>query len=434
MRANNPPVATTSGSSRRLPSSQPLVDLSNKSNDPGRHSHVPAQTSGNSFGPSSVDGFLQQQEARVDSFLQSAESRAEAQQSNFQQLIDHVSRLVTSLKNGVTQLFSHPLSSQSLQHNEDLHRRYIELEARHGYLIASHRTLEEQLEEASDKLGKTQEERNELHRLVNGGTLVHSEKVSDYAIQSKWKQLNYAIVSLAATLAKCQTRCPTSDAIKSRLQFVSSSWSTLLGDEDFKELLLHAYLWVLVDRQVFEGRGGIWGGRHAHNLKEIRKDLVEIAPDAESPGHPSPSLRYVSGWITQGSTFFEHFFGRDQKLFQRQVKSEVRGLESFCKVPSNKPGFQVRRAMEDIIETALDLDKMIMSSRAIIFVDWLKDQQLKPLRFDATTMDAIAYIKDLSPQSAVDFAVAPALFKKGNADGYNYDSEMVLCKALVVCE
>ncbi|KAF4966770.1 hypothetical protein FSARC_5587 [Fusarium sarcochroum] len=434
LEASNLPANTTSGSSRRSPAPQSSIDPSGSGNDTTRRSNVLAHTGGSSPESSSVNGLSQQQETRVSSVLQSVESRVDTQLSMFQQATDHLSGLLTSFKDCLTHLLNHTLSARALQRQQNLRRQLEELEAERGYWEANHRTLEQKLKEAHAKLSKTQQERDELRRLANNGNLINSEKDSDHVIQSKWKQLNYAILSLAANLAKCPMQRPTHDSVEKRLQFVCPSWPKLLEDDEFKELLLHAYLWVLVDCQVFKGRCGIWGGRHAQSLKAMREDLVEIAPDAESPGSPSPSLRYVLGWITQGSTFFEHFFGRNQEACQRLVKIETRGLESFCNIASNKPGVQVHRAIKDIIETALDLDKMVMSSKAIISVDWPVNPQPKHLLFDATTMDAIAHIKDMSAQSAVDFVVAPALIKKGNADGYNYDSKMFLCKALVVCE
>lgn len=90
--------------------------------------------------------------------------------------------------------------------------------------------------------------------------------------------------------------------------------------------------------------------------------------------------------------------------------------------------------MKSILETALDLDGMLMGSMAILSIQWLQTGQSKSLRYDTDLMNSVAHTKELSPKTAVTFMISPVLLKMGNADGCNYDSEMVLCKASVVCE
>lgn len=91
--------------------------------------------------------------------------------------------------------------------------------------------------------------------------------------------------------------------------------------------------------------------------------------------------------------------------------------------------------MKAILEAALDLDEMLMSSKAIFLVRWPQDGQSKTLqRFDANQMESLAHTNELSSKTIVRFFISPMLIKIGNADGCNYDSEMTLCKATVACE
>lgn len=81
----------------------------------------------------------------------------------------------------------------------------------------------------------------------------------------------------------------------------------------------------------------------------------------------------------------------------------------------------------------MDLDDMLMSSRAVFMVRWNESGQSTHVLFNGDKMEAIAYSEELSPKTIVEIEISPMLVKTGNADGCNYDSSMVLAKALAVC-
>jgi hypothetical protein len=89
--------------------------------------------------------------------------------------------------------------------------------------------------------------------------------------------------------------------------------------------------------------------------------------------------------------------------------------------------------MKGIIEAAMELDEMLMSSKAIFTVCWPEINSPKRQRFNTTEMEAFVRGKYLTSKTVVEFAISPLLIKMGNADGCNYDSRMVVCKSLVVC-
>lgn len=97
------------------------------------------------------------------------------------------------------------------------------------------------------------------------------------------------------------------------------------------------------------------------------------------------------------------------------------------------------RARDDlraIIGKALELDNMFMTSKAIFRIVW-RTSPLEPGEeqyYDSEVMDAEAYIKPLTSDSVIDFFISPILIKIGNADGENFDSRMILAKALVACD
>lgn len=163
-------------------------------------------------------------------------------------------------------------------------------------------------------------------------------------------------------------------------------------------------------------------------------DFSARAPEVDGPKRPSLSARHVARWSAQGAALFGHFFGRDQKALNRLASDEIDKLKSFCILSSKNMTTDFLQDMNTIIGNALDLDEMLLNSRALFTVRWCDNGQSEPLRFDEARMEVTAHDKDLSPQSIIEFEISPMLVKTGNSDGCNYDSYMVLCKASVVCE
>ncbi|KAJ4271771.1 hypothetical protein NW762_000477 [Fusarium torreyae] len=433
---NNLPITTAEKSARHVPESQPIIHSGDHRNASGRQSNVLASGSPNRRDSFSIDGFLQQQEARVDSFLQDSEIRAEAQRSGFQQVIDRLSHVVANFSNGVAHWLGHPATNQVAQLCQELqaaNHRYVEVDARYQHIMLEHRALKRQFQEAKTQLANALKERDEQRRFVNGVNLADSAKVSDDSIQSKWKQLDYNTRCLARALAKCPIRIPSETAVRRRFSSIHSSWHELLLDGEYKELIIQAYLWYVVEEQVFESKGKIWGGGHVSNLKAIQSQLVGLAPAMDNPQHLGLSLRQVAKWFTQGTALLGHFFGRDEKEFLKQTSDEAQRLASFCDIAPIKTDVGLARETKGIFETALDLDEILMRSKAIFTMRWPETLQKTP-RFNEIRMDAVAFTKELTSESIVKFSISPILAKIGNADGYNYDSQMILCKASVVCE
>jgi hypothetical protein len=144
-------------------------------------------------------------------------------------------------------------------------------------------------------------------------------------------------------------------------------------------------------------------------------------------------MRHVAKWSAQGTALLSHFYGRDKRAPKRRASIALDRLKQFCNIAAEKSGTDFLQEMKSIMETALDLDEMLMGSMAILSVYWPGTGQSKGLRYDADGMDAMAHTKELSPKTAVVFTISPMLLKTGNANGCNYDSEMTLCKASVVC-
>ncbi|KAI1032146.1 hypothetical protein LB504_000618 [Fusarium proliferatum] len=416
--------------------SGPLIDVSSPEGDPRQHGSTYARGFGNVVDTLAIDEFLRIQEGRVNQFLQVSDRRAEAQRSMLQQAADHLSNIANNIMGSVTQWLKHTTSQgpDLKDYLQETHKQLVDVDTQHRQLKLEHEALKQQLKEANAKVDEAVNERDELRRLADGVNWTGSAKISDQEIRSKWKQLEYNIRSLASVLAKCQIKMPSDKRTRARLEDISPAWPKLLVVHDYKNFLIGAYIWTIVET-IFTTGARFCSGGYNKDLKATRAAFLEYAPEVYNPSRPGPTLRNVARWFAQGTALFGHFFGRDQDAFRREARLEVEGLKQFCNITADKSGTDFHQEMKAILKAALDLDEMLMSSKAIFPVRWPQDGQSETLQhFDTNQMESLVHTKEPSPKTIIRFHISPMLIKLGNADGNNYDSEMTLCKATVACE
>jgi len=151
-------------------------------------------------------------------------------------------------------------------------------------------------------------------------------------------------------------------------------------------------------------------------------------------------IAHTARWLAQGSVMMSNLWERDDSGERRLVLAEARRLMPFHSTPqstSDRCDRKVTDQLRDILGLAIELDQMMMSSRAIFQIHW-RDRSQSCSRTAQTwnegAMDSEASTNTLSPKSCVLFFISPILLKFGTADGQRYDSNMVLAKGLVVCD
>ncbi|SCO29454.1 uncharacterized protein FFMR_01401 [Fusarium fujikuroi] len=368
--------------------SGPLVDVSNYGGASGRQSNAVPQNRFNGQNNSSMNEFLTMQESRVNGFLQHSAKQIDMQRSALQQVANHLSSTATNIGQSIAQWMGHPASERAAALYQELEKsrgRQIDADNQYRQLKDEYQALEKRLQDSNTELENAIRERDKQRLLAESANWTGSTKVSDDAIQSKWKQLGYNIRAMSRSLAKCQIHRPQNDETKNRLSMAVPRSKKLLLNDDHKEFVISAYLWAIVAEIIEEG-SEIMGGDHGMNFKAIRAEFIGAAPEGDKPSGRGPTLRHVARW-----------------------------------------------EMKAIIDTALELDEMLMNSKAIFTIRRPESDGSKNQRFDATEMEAFIQGKDLSSKTVVEFAISPMLIKMGNADGCNYDSRMVVCKSLVVC-
>lgn len=123
---------------------------------------------------------------------------------------------------------------------------------------------------------------------------------------------------------------------------------------------------------------------------------------------------------------------------KRLVDTEIEFLKPFFihrQTRNNRTDKKVNEQLTDIINSAIELDKMIMCSKAILTIQWSvpSNRSSSIVRFDQEFMHCCRRESQPSPKTRVKFVMSPFLYKSGTADGQNYDTAMVLAKAVVVC-
>ncbi|KAM0305278.1 hypothetical protein HYE67_008804 [Fusarium culmorum] len=418
------------------PRSGHLTDLSGFEGTPAQQSNTHAQGSETHRSSASTKECLSVEGARVGPLRHHSEEKVDAQRPAVRRRTDNLTGIVTRFSETVADWLGHPSAHQDEQLYEKLalaHKRSIDVESQYQQLQMDNQTLQKMVRKANTKLAEAVKERDELQQLVDTANWTGAAKTSDDTIRSKWKQLDYNIRIMARVLAKCPTKRPTDSVNRARFSSIVSSWPKLLKNDDYKELLITAYLWVLVDGEIFKNGNKFWGGGLIGDLKGIREHLVGLAPDADQHSRSGPTMRHVAKWSAQGTALLGHFDRRDNNAPQRRAMIALERMEHFCNIAAEKEGTDFIQEMKDIMETALDLDKMLMGSMTILSVQWPNTGRSKSARYDPDGMEAVAHTTDLPPNTDVAFIISPMRLKMGNANGCNYESEMVLYKASVVC-
>ncbi|RSL72498.1 hypothetical protein CEP51_011898 [Fusarium floridanum] len=311
------------------------------------------------------------------------------------------------------------------QKNQQLGQEYKEMRARHNKVCT--------------KLDQALHERDEQRRLVDGGTLANSSKVTDDAIMEKWKLLAYNIRVLAHFLAKSPPGQQFDTVSKARLEWISLSYLDHLQDEDYREVLLQGYLWSTVNETVFDAGTRVWGGPGIADLKTIQNNIIgkyRITPQ-DAQEHRE-ICQHAARWLAQGSGILNQLWDLEPEGVKVLVNIETSRLMTFLPAQNTDPNGmkKVRDQIGVIIECAVELDQMLMCSKALFQVHW-KDQvqgSSKPQRFNPSTMESYWSEKELPSESLVQMVISPFLSKAGNADGQNYECSMVLAKATVICD
>ncbi|KAJ4271773.1 hypothetical protein NW762_000479 [Fusarium torreyae] len=297
----------------------------------------------------------------------------------------------------------------------------------------------EELRETNAKLHDALYERDQQRQLRYGGTLANSAKTTDDMVLSKWNQLAYNIRCLARILAHDPPTQQLDDTATKRLKSICNSYHKFLKEEDYCESLMQGYLWAIVKDEVFDAGQPVWGEFGSYHFKWIRDLIITRVGQKDHPQNDEPTLAHAARWFAQGSTMITKLWGKDHGIIKDLVNTETKLLKPFFLLHgprADRADKNVNDQLRDIINRAIEIDRMMMCSKAIFRVLWRDESQKEGprQRFNEDVMIADVWVEEPTRKSLVNFFVSPIFCKLGTADGQRYDTEMVLVKASVVCD
>ncbi|KAF4478596.1 hypothetical protein FAGAP_12289 [Fusarium agapanthi] len=309
-------------------------------------------------------------------------------------------------------------------------------------LFRAYQKQSDELHETNARLGDVLLERDQLRRLLEGGTFANSGKTTDIAILGIWKKLAFNIRGLAYTLAQTPDTVELEETVTERLRRVTSDYMRLLHDQDYSHALIQGYLWWLIEDLVFkpiEFDGLTWGGSHTTSFK-LLKDKVysQILSKKGKKSDYSTTLAHAARSFSQVSAMLSKLWDDNNGFIKQIVWRETRFLQPFFSRGSTRASRNEKKISEqlnEIVQDAIELDKMIMCSKAFFMIEWSMPGKKSSanIRYDKTFMEADIHEVELDSKNRVKFFKSPILLKAGTADGQKYDVTNVLAKASVVC-
>ncbi|KAF5125397.1 hypothetical protein E5D57_010084 [Metarhizium anisopliae] len=263
-------------------------------------------------------------------------------------------------------------------------------------------------------------------------------KIPDSEFKSKWKQLKFNVRMLSRHILDHN---PELILQARHLATVMKTFrnskggdvhgSSLFQELDTRRLGLEAYLWNFLFDVVFDSNSETDAARTRTTFKRHRKDYAKLK--IEDSSQIAPVYDWLqSGWpITKPITpdSVNELLRKDCEEIYQMIHGND-GRERSDSRPES------REELRDILSLALELDEMIMTSRAMITMVW--PGEVPEINAGNCTeyrewyMEAIQEEREPGENVRLKLCVTPILLKKGNARGTNYESQIVLVKGDVV--
>lgn len=237
-----------------------------------------------------VGEILEMQETNHAAFMKEYRTATSQENSNLVQLVK--SEVQTGVRNevrgGMDQILNYikGLVTQPLQtadssevaslkaqlRSEKTHTK--DLTSHYNRLVQTSNKQKRGLDKAKAKLNEALLERDQLRKLQGGGNLANSEKTTDDAIRGKWKELQYNISCLAHLLESDPSDQHLDDCVSMRLRFLFGGYRRLWKDEDYRQLLMAGYLWVVIQEIILDSEYPVWGGPGFKHFKTVRDNVI----------------------------------------------------------------------------------------------------------------------------------------------------------------
>ncbi|KAM0420289.1 hypothetical protein ACHAPT_011950 [Fusarium lateritium] len=218
----------------------------------------------------------------------------------------------------------------------------------------------------------------------------------------------------------------------------SSGYRVLLKDDNRQPQIIEAFIWRVLTCKVFGGFH--WAGRRASpNIRGLKKYL------AASSELGSPEGSEVQVWTSRTTQLLLKALDTQNHDKKQEAVDHVerlkRGiispiLEAVGLHPNSNEG--IVRQLDDILNDALALDQTMSQQVAKWEWEHLFERDCKGgMAFDEELMqrdEGESFSSKRRRKRAAKLVISPALVKRGNSDGENYDVETIGMRMVVSCK
>ncbi|KAL6834057.1 hypothetical protein J3E69DRAFT_376945 [Trichoderma sp. SZMC 28015] len=247
-------------------------------------------------------------------------------------------------------------------------------------------------------------------------------KVSDSEIKQNWMTLSFNIRGLVTHYL---TEMPSDQITVLESQVIDYMLLTPRDISALRTNILRRAIWNILDLAIFSGNRSVWHG-------DIGSTLTQFLSKKNNEHMDDPQyLATISQIKFRAAADLNEKFRLNKKAMDEVVNTATMELRRFLPGPK-KDRFKVE--IKKLIAKTAELHSIMMKSKAIFLVQWIGEYDGKELvPFDQTKMSSLQYGDEFdASNSFVKFVEAPGLVKIGNADGEQFDTQMVLCESQVI--
>ncbi|PHH86734.1 hypothetical protein CDD83_9821 [Cordyceps sp. RAO-2017] len=377
---------------------------------------------------STIVGVTQYKHEEVQQLREQLEQRVETEQ-DLQEQLEKTKKLQKKLQIKFDELNEMKAGQQqqleqTQESQKKLQVKFDRLNETHKTQMKQKRKAEKDLKEAQQSILEMKEE-NFREWLEERPDYGDPNKVFDDELQAKWSGINLVIEKIA-DCADLPLDPDELDQKKPVLAYLAqeAKKSNVLTEPVFP---LHRLLWQRIYQQVFQGNGGIWGGRMGLFLSSF----LDKAKNIDENDYTSLSL--LSRMKFKFAKDIDADVGVDKQAMEKVSDAIYSEFASF--VPAENCD-KFRHMISDLVTRATEMMVIITKSRAIFTIGMeCFDDRDETRILDPETMEIVLGVDRAwgnMNKSKVLFALRPPLEKIGSADGGGFEIRGLLCKIGVV--
>ncbi|CAG1986661.1 unnamed protein product [Fusarium graminearum] len=399
-----------------------------------KESSDPSAQSSSGVDNQTAKELLARQQLGHDDFIQDYRTAAAQERSQLAEMVQSgIQTGMDQIAGRVERVLKRTTQTSLLLEVEDLKKQLESEKIQHKVLKANYDNLARNSDDQKKKLPnaiKRSKEyykvRNQILNLLNGG--VDPIETKGDEVKYGWNCITFRIKQLALKL-------PLDDEVTQRLRRVSKDYRKQIQDPDFRDLLMRGYIWLLLQDIVFDSKKDFWGGPGVRALKMAHDNLIARVGETGCDLDAEPPVAHIAEWLAKGSETITKLCKKDSIGIDHVVAVETKRLRPFM-VDHDKTDKMVSKDLKDIIDSAVELDIIRMSSLSIYDIYWGdRAQDSGNLeRWNPDLMEVEGWEHEVSPESHVQFRISPILYRVGTCNGNAYDQLNLLAESHVVCD